>query len=260
MAFASNLAAINAANQALKAAGYESSAPVLKQARAKHFKIEKVDGEWHALITEPLPNAQSMAALISPSASQAAAPQPEQSSEQAQPEQSMQVQAAAMTAASAAFFASRSIPASASASLREGEKENEADDYDLSEHRHESMGEREFEKAQAAADALANQQQAQAAATSQLRNGKVWIHASTCESPVKKVWAIADAMVKQARDEGKAAPSRKDIQDECVRQGVASGTARTQYQAWKKANDNDAANAANAAALSAALNSRAKAQ
>ena len=242
MAFTSNIAAINAANQALKAAGYESSAPVLKQARAKHFKIEKVDGQWHALITEPLPNAESMAALISPSASQAAAPQPEQSSEQAQPEQSMQAQAAAMTAASAAFFASRSIPASASASLRG------------------SSAEAEYKAAQAEADALANQQQAQAAATSQLRNGKVWIHASTCESPVKRVWAIADAMVKQARDEGKAAPSRKDIQDECVRQGVASGTARTQYQAWKKANDNDAANAANAAALSAALNSRAKAQ
>lgn len=258
MAYTSNIAAINAANQALKAAGYDSSAAALKQARAKHFKIEKVDGEWHALIKEPLPSAQSMAQAIASSNVPPSAPQDEP--EQAQPDQAMQAQAAAMTAASAAFFASRAIPQAAQpeAIIPEAEAENEPSDYDLSEHRHESMGAREFEKAQAAADALANQQQAQAAATSQLRNGKVWIHASTCESPVKRVWAIADAMVKQARDEGKAAPSRKDIQDECVRQGVASGTARTQYQAWKKANDNDAANAANAAALSAALNARAK--
>lgn len=237
MAFTSNIAAINAANQALKAAGYESNAAALKEARAKHFKIEKVDGQWHALITEPLPNPESMAQAIStevsPSAPQANAPQPNQA---------MQAQAAAMTAASAAFFASRAIPASDSASL------------------HGSSAEAEYKAAQAEADALANQQQAQAAATSQLRNGKVWIHASTCESPVKRVWAIADAMIADAKANNRPSPSRKEIQDECVRQGVASGTARTQYQAWKKANDNDAANAANAAALSAALNSRAKAQ
>lgn len=49
---------------------------------------------------------------------------------------------------------------------------------------------------------------------------------STVKSPVKRVWHIADSMPKAAR---------KDVIAECVAQGVASGTARTQYQAWFKA-------------------------
>ena len=49
---------------------------------------------------------------------------------------------------------------------------------------------------------------------------------STCEKPTKKVWHIADSMPKA---------SRKDVMAECVRQGIAYGTARTQYQAWFKA-------------------------
>lgn len=49
---------------------------------------------------------------------------------------------------------------------------------------------------------------------------------STIKSPVKRVWHIADSMPKAAR---------KDVIAECVAQGVASGTARTQYQAWFKA-------------------------
>jgi hypothetical protein len=49
---------------------------------------------------------------------------------------------------------------------------------------------------------------------------------STCERPTKKVWNIADAMPKA---------SRKEVMAECVRQGIAYGTARTQYQAWFKA-------------------------
>jgi hypothetical protein len=49
---------------------------------------------------------------------------------------------------------------------------------------------------------------------------------STCEKPTKKVWHIADSMPKA---------SRKDVMAECVAQGIAYGTARTQYQAWFKA-------------------------
>ena len=49
---------------------------------------------------------------------------------------------------------------------------------------------------------------------------------SSCEKPTKKVWHIADSMPKA---------SRKDVMAECVRQGIAYGTARTQYQAWFKA-------------------------
>lgn len=44
--------------------------------------------------------------------------------------------------------------------------------------------------------------------------------------PTKLVWDIADCMPKA---------SRKEVMEECVRQGVAYGTARTQYQAWFKA-------------------------
>lgn len=49
---------------------------------------------------------------------------------------------------------------------------------------------------------------------------------STCEKPTKKVWHIADSMPKA---------SRKEVIEECVRQGIAYGTSRTQYQAWFKA-------------------------
>lgn len=49
---------------------------------------------------------------------------------------------------------------------------------------------------------------------------------STCERPTKKVWDIADSMPKA---------SRKEVMAECVAQGIAYGTARTQYQAWFKA-------------------------
>lgn len=44
--------------------------------------------------------------------------------------------------------------------------------------------------------------------------------------PTRLVWVIADSMPKA---------SRKEVMEECVRQGVAYGTARTQYQAWFKA-------------------------
>lgn len=49
---------------------------------------------------------------------------------------------------------------------------------------------------------------------------------SSCERPTKRVWDIADSMPKA---------SRKEVMAECVRQGIAYGTSRTQYQAWFKA-------------------------
>lgn len=49
---------------------------------------------------------------------------------------------------------------------------------------------------------------------------------SSAMRPTRLVWVIADSMPKA---------SRKEVMEECVRQGVAYGTARTQYQAWFKA-------------------------
>lgn len=108
----------------------------------------------------------------------------------------------------------------------------------------------EFEAAKQAADAQANAEQA----ASTLPNGKIWIHVSSIAKPTKVVWTIADAMIAEALAAGAPLPSRKQVQDECVRRGIASGTARTQYQAWKKANDDAALNAAHAAELSKKFN------
>lgn len=48
---------------------------------------------------------------------------------------------------------------------------------------------------------------------------------SVIDNPVKMVWEIADRMWGQRR---------KDIIEECVKQGIAYNTARTQYQAFYK--------------------------
>ena len=48
---------------------------------------------------------------------------------------------------------------------------------------------------------------------------------STAVGPTKRVWAIADSMPNAAR---------KDVIEACRAAGIAFGTARTQYQAWKK--------------------------
>lgn len=74
--------------------------------------------------------------------------------------------------------------------------------------------------AQAKADKLADAIQVNAAAPVDKPR------LSTCEKPTKKVWHIADSMPKA---------SRKEVIEECVRQGIAYGTSRTQYQAWFKA-------------------------
>lgn len=50
-------------------------------------------------------------------------------------------------------------------------------------------------------------------------------NASTVESPVKRVWAIADSMPEA---------KRKDVIAACVAEGIAFFTARTQYQKWKQ--------------------------
>lgn len=50
-------------------------------------------------------------------------------------------------------------------------------------------------------------------------------NASTVESPVKRVWAIADSMPEA---------KRKDVIAACVKEGIAFFTARTQYQKWKQ--------------------------
>lgn len=50
---------------------------------------------------------------------------------------------------------------------------------------------------------------------------------SSLEKPTKKVWHIADSMPGAAR---------KDVIEACRRAGIAYGTARTQYQEWKRAN------------------------
>lgn len=50
---------------------------------------------------------------------------------------------------------------------------------------------------------------------------------SKIEGATRKVWDIADLM--------KGKP-RREILEECRRQGIATGTAATQYQRWKTAN------------------------
>jgi hypothetical protein len=104
-----------------------------------------------------------------------------------------------------------------------------------------------FQSAQAEADRIANAQ----ASEQDLPNGKVWVHMSSIAKPTKQVWHIADEM-KAANPQ----VSRKEVQDECVRRGIASGTARTQYQAWKKANDSAIANQEAAAEASKRFNSK----
>src|SRR5690606_6300536 len=49
--------------------------------------------------------------------------------------------------------------------------------------------------------------------------------ASTIESPVRRVWQIADLMPDA---------KRKDVVDACVAQGINFFTARTQYQKWRQ--------------------------
>lgn len=68
------------------------------------------------------------------------------------------------------------------------------------------------------------------AETAAATKGSTYIHeVSSFKGATKKVWAIADAMIEA---------TRKEVIEECRRQGVAYGTARTQYQAWFAAKKN----------------------
>lgn len=211
MAFTSNLAAINAANAQLKLAyqaancGPFSSKDTLKAARDFHFKFEKHDGEWHALIVMPLP-----------------APEAPRD------------------------------PAASLADQREG-----AFAFPTNNLSKLPLTEDGYVDESKAADQLANEALLQAAQESATGPApKEWIHKSSVMKPTKLVWIIADEMLASAQAAQLPVPTRKEVQDECIRRGVASGTARTQYQAWKTARDNALKNAEHAAALSAAFNKR----
>jgi hypothetical protein len=205
--------------QAMNAAKAATKAHGIAAAAYKdHFSIEKHDGEWHALLIQPFPA----------------------------PRDPLSCLLLERDGAIAFPLASNAL----AQLLTEGMQENERDDYDLS-----AQDEAEEEEAHAnrqkAADALADSLQSAAA----LPNGKEpWTRVSSVEKPTKFVWHVADRMVAAALAAGKRAPSRKEVQDECVR--LAHGTARTQYQAWKKACDETALNAFRAAELSAKLNSK----
>lgn len=220
MAFASNLAAINAANAQLKSffAAQAPNKDQLKMLRAEHFSIEKHDNEWHALIVKPFP----MPTFINPGEAHASDAQHDERE------------------GAFAFPKADGMPERDMDGSRFEEKKTEAD-----------------MEAALEADRQANAialQDAQASATG--KAPKEWIHKSSVIKPTKLVWVIADEMHAQALTDSKPAPTRKEVQDECIRRGVASGTARTQYQAWKTAHDNANKNAAHAAALSAAFNKR----
>ncbi len=230
MAFASNIQAMNAARKMLKAKGLAAS--TLKE----YFFIEKCDQQWHALLIKPFPEARDpLSCLVS---------------EREGGFNFLKASEAAFRAAIATSAQSRSAEANLSAMPID-------DDGYVADSEPSAQDEAEEEEAHAnrqkAADALADSLQSAAA----LPNGKEpWIRVSSVEKPTKFVWHVADRMVAAALAAGKAAPSRKEVQDECVRLGVAHGTARTQYQAWKKACDETALNALRAAELSAKLNSK----
>ena len=57
---------------------------------------------------------------------------------------------------------------------------------------------------------------------------------STIQSPVSQVWEICEGFYKESEKRGEKI-SRKRVIDFCVSQGIAFYTARTQYQAWKTA-------------------------
>lgn len=56
------------------------------------------------------------------------------------------------------------------------------------------------------------------------------VHSSNVDSPCKRVWEMAASMPDS---------SRKDVIAACVEQGIATATARTQYQRWYRAGKPD---------------------
>lgn len=64
---------------------------------------------------------------------------------------------------------------------------------------------------------------------------------SSIQSPCQIVWEVASEMA------AKGGYTRKQVIEACMAKGVAYYTARTQYQQWKAAGDNDKKNAAKSA-------------
>jgi len=220
--FATNIAAMNAARKNFGKTWQEFA------------YVEKVDGQFTVQHRAPMDRSAAWEALISPVEGAFSFPTLASTSdvEMATNAENFKPQAAHHGKNIAAFFASR--------------PQNSADvDSDESE-------EFDADLEQNLADKMANN-----AAFEDAVNGtkvKPWIHQSTIDKPVKAVWHVADEMIAQAAAAGEPRPSRKAVQDECVRRGIASGTARTQYQAWKKATDATLANMEAAAAASARFN------
>lgn len=248
MAFASNLAAANAARNFTKQAGFPAND------WKTYFKIEKHDGEYHSLQILPFPSPAPILATLDH-----ALMDQREGHFNFPTAESIEAAAALKAAADAQALSETIRMESDTAHMSPMQAHDEAEEVPMTAEEEAQFDAERLARAnafiaeqQAAADKQANAQ----ASETVLPNGKVWIRMSTIEKPVKRVWAIADEMNLKARNLGQPAPTRKEVQDECVRLGIASGTARTQYQAWKKAQDNDAANAAKAAELSAAFNKR----
>ena len=67
-----------------------------------------------------------------------------------------------------------------------------------------------------------------------VETGKI-LKKSKVKNPCQACWEIfSDHKTRLG-----AAMRRKDAIDDCLKQGIAFYTARTQYQAWKQAGDND---------------------
>lgn len=62
-----------------------------------------------------------------------------------------------------------------------------------------------------------------------------FVNKSSCENPVKKVWDLADLYLAEAKKQGLDKPKRGEVIAAAEAQGVATHTARTQYQHWYKA-------------------------
>lgn len=59
---------------------------------------------------------------------------------------------------------------------------------------------------------------------------------SSIEGAVGHTWDIASELQAEL-DDTTACPARKDVLEACEAAGIATNTARTQYQAWRKANN-----------------------
>jgi hypothetical protein len=130
--------------------------------------------------------------------------------------------------AAQAFFASRGLAIIGDAAPADHEDSEAISDDEIA--RQQSEAEKAFD---AAIEASMNEAE-KAAPASGIK--KPYIRSSSIPRPTKKVWAIADAMIRHAEQNDLPIPSRGEIIAECIKRGIASGTSATQYQYWKKAN------------------------